>query len=70
MCADSVGVNGRLKTVYGIEVGHLMDIRKASYLKAHSANWQQGIGIVHVNDRKVTAYPVPLIGGKVPEGLL
>lgn len=38
-------------TLYGVEVGNLMDMRKASYLKAGTADWQQAIAVVHVNER-------------------
>lgn len=45
-------VNGKVTThLYGIETGHLMDIRKANYLKAGSANWQQAITLVEVDGK-------------------
>jgi hypothetical protein len=37
-----------------------MDKRKASYLKAGAANWQMGFGIIEVNEKNVTAIPVPV----------
>ncbi|RLV10211.1 hypothetical protein CTZ27_03015 [Streptomyces griseocarneus] len=44
----ATGYNGKLKTLMGLEIGNLMDIRKASYLKHGAANWQQAFGIVRI----------------------
>lgn len=56
----SQGFKGRFKTLWGFEVGNLMDGRQASYLKAGSANWQMGFGIIEVYDKNVTCIPVPV----------
>ena len=56
----SQGFKGRFKTVWGFEVGNLMDSRQASYLKAGAANWQMGFGIIEVYDKNVTCIPVPV----------
>lgn len=57
----SVGgkITGRL---FGFEVGHLMDLKKASYLKSGTANWQAGFGIIYT-DAKGNVHPtaVPII---------
>jgi hypothetical protein len=46
-------LNGKtLRRLHGMEVGHLMDIRKAGYLDAGSANWQQAFGVFHVSGTK------------------
>lgn len=52
---------GRL---FGLEVGHLMDLREASkmYLKLGTANWQQGFGILYVDKDKVYPSVIPLMG--------
>lgn len=48
-------VSGRVRgRLYGMEVGNLMDMRQADYLKAGTANWQQGFGILYVEARNVT----------------
>jgi hypothetical protein len=60
---DSVG-----KTVWGAEVGNLMDRKKASYLKSGVADWQQGFGVIHVdetNPRRTYAEVRPIVNGKV-----
>jgi hypothetical protein len=55
----TTSVNGRLtRTLWGFEVGHLMDMRKAKYAKTH--NWQQGFGVLYVDGSIVTPHPVPI----------
>ena len=62
----SYGYGGRVtKTVTGLEVGHLMDPRKADYLPGGSADWQQAFGILYCHSGKVTPVLVPVHpGGK------
>jgi hypothetical protein len=56
---------GRIsRELWGFEVGHLMDMEKASYLKAGSGNWQQGFGILIVDGGDVTPIPVPIRNGQ------
>jgi hypothetical protein len=58
---ESVG--GVMKrTIYGFEVGCLMDLSKAAYLepKAGSANWQMAAGVLYVDQRTGQSHPVPL----------
>lgn len=62
---ETTGLNGRTSTLFGLEVGHLMDLKQASYLKSGVANWQQGIGILVEKDRKVTPYAVPIVNGDI-----
>jgi len=43
-------LNGTMiQPIFGIEVGHLMDMKKAGYLKAASANWQQAIAVATID---------------------
>ena len=57
--AYTTGVNGKyVKTLFGFEVGNLMDMRKALYMKTH--NWLQGFGILYVDGKHVTPMPVPI----------
>lgn len=58
--AESSGYNGNVHTYWGMEVGHIMDLSKAHYLKHGAANWQQGIGIVYVSGNDVTPIAVPI----------
>ncbi|MFD4646301.1 metallophosphoesterase [Streptomyces sp. NPDC058441] len=66
----TTGHNGKLKTIYGFEVGHLMDVRKAGYLKNGPANWQKGFGLFYVGKYNATpqAIPVEDDGSFVVEG--
>ena len=57
---ETQGINGRVtRTLWGFEVGHLMDMRKALYSKTH--NWQQGFGILYVDGKNVYPVPVPIL---------
>lgn len=49
----SIGYGGKHRTLYGMEVGHLMDIKQAGYLKGGHANWQMGIGILYQRGTRV-----------------
>lgn len=68
--SHSVGYDGRVvQTLTGMEVGNLMDMRAAGYLKGAAGNWQQGFGLVHVDGRHVQATPIQISGRKfVVEG--
>lgn len=52
------GKTGR--TLWGLEVGNLMNQKQASYLKAGIANWQQAFGILYIDGNKVTPKLVPI----------
>jgi hypothetical protein len=58
------GLAGKGQLLWGIEVGHLMDIRKASYLKTGTANWSQGILTLIREGNDVTSFTPHLIGKK------
>lgn len=52
---ESRGFNGKINTLYGLEVGHLMDLSKAHYLKTGAANWQSAFAVLHIDQGR--AYP-------------
>lgn len=59
--SHSTGYDGRVtQTLTGMEVGNLMDMRQAGYLKGGAANWQQGFGIVHIDGPHVQATPISI----------
>lgn len=61
----TTGYGGRLKTLSGMECGHVSDIRKATYLDDVSADWQQGFGLLYTNGSVTVPVPVPIMpGGK------
>ena len=56
----TTSVQGKVtRTLWGFEVGNLMDMTKATYAKTH--NWQQGFGLLYVQKGTVTPVPVPII---------
>lgn len=46
------------RTIYGMEVGCLMELSQAAYLKSGGANWQLAFGIFFVDGRKVSPHIV------------
>lgn len=72
---DNAAYNGKIsRNLYGFEVGHLMDLKKADsaaggYLKYGGANWQAGFGILYVHEDSAHPVPVPIINNSfVVEG--
>jgi UDP-2,3-diacylglucosamine pyrophosphatase LpxH len=57
----STGYNGNVRSRWGLEVGHAMNVRQADYLKGGSANWQQAFGILRVKGRTVLPELVPVV---------
>ena len=57
---ESTGYGGKIRTIYGFEVGHLMDVRQAGYLKGGPANWQKGFGILYAGRYSATPLAVPI----------
>lgn len=53
-----------IRELWGFEVGNLMDMNKASYLKGGFANWQQGIGVLAVDGDNVTPIMIPFHKGR------
>lgn len=61
----SYGYAGKVnRSVTGMEVGHLMDLKKATYLAGGSGDWQQAFAILYVRSGRVTPVLVPIHGGK------
>lgn len=63
--AHTTGLGGKTSTLYGVEVGHMMDLKKAKYMRAGSANWQQACGYVSADGKQTAALHLPIINGKV-----
>lgn len=47
-------IGGKPQRRWGFEVGHLMSVKKASYLGGGVANWQTGFGILYVGKYDVS----------------
>lgn len=61
----STGYGGRITNqVWGMEVGNLMDMKLAQYLKGGTANWQQGFGLVTIDGKHVKPEIIPITGGR------
>jgi len=52
---------GKPKTVWGMELGNLMNYDNAKYIKAGLFTWQQGFGILHVEGKTVVPQLVPIV---------
>ncbi|WEB38743.1 hypothetical protein MOV08_05120 [Streptomyces yunnanensis] len=51
------------KKLTGVEVGHLMDVKKAGYLGgAGLSNWQMAFGLLYVDGSNVTPHIIPVNG--------
>lgn len=49
----TMGYGGTGKVLTGMEVGNLMDMRQAGYLKGGTGNWQQAFGILDIDGAHV-----------------
>jgi predicted phosphodiesterase len=52
------------RVVTGMEIGNLMNMKMASYLKGGTGNWAQGFGLLRVDGQHVKAEVVPISRGK------
>ena len=52
---------GKPKTIWGMELGNLMNYSSAKYIKAGLFTWQQGFGILHVDGKTVVPQIVPIV---------
>jgi hypothetical protein len=51
--------------LHGMEVGHLMRLDRASYLKGGGANWQQAFGIIDDTGKTPVPILVPIFNSRV-----
>ena len=58
--SEAVGYAGHLRTLTGIECGHMMTVAKASYLKNGWGNWAAGFTVLEVSGRQVTPTLIPM----------
>jgi hypothetical protein len=52
------------ETVFGLEVGHMVNVTLAGYLKGSTPNWQQGFGLLYVDGTHVKAEAIPILNKK------
>lgn len=63
--SDTIGYGGVVKRqVTGMEVGNLMNMKLAQYLKGGTGNWQQGFGLLTVEGKHVKPELVPITNGR------
>ena len=60
MSSYSEAIGSHYRPLYGVEVGNLMDRRKASYIRYGSANWQMGFAILEATGKNLTPTLVPV----------
>lgn len=53
-----------VKTVTGMEVGNLMDMRQAAYLQNATGNWQTAFGVLTVDQTHVKPEVIPISKGR------
>lgn len=56
------GYGGNQKTFWSMEVGNMMNMKLAHYLKGATANWQSGFALLTVDGSHVKPELVPIIG--------
>lgn len=62
---DTKGYAGKItKALWGMEVGNLMSMELATYLKGGTANWQQGFGLLTIDGKHVKPELVPIDNGR------
>jgi hypothetical protein len=65
ICSQTYGFDGEVKKlVTGVEVGHLMDQRRAAYLKGGTGNWQLGFALLTIDGQHVHPELVPIHRGR------
>jgi predicted phosphodiesterase len=58
--AFTEGIGASYRTLWGLEAGNVMDKKKASYLKAGSANWQMSVAIIETYGDRVSLMLIPI----------
>lgn len=64
LVSETIGMVSARRQISGMEVGHGMDLKHATYIKSGVANWQQAFGLVHVDGSLVQAELIPVQGGR------
>lgn len=60
----TLGYGGNQTTLWSMEVGNLMNMKLAQYLKGATANWQSGFALLTVEGSHVKPELVPIVGGR------
>lgn len=62
--SHTTGLGGKTDTLTGVEVGHIMDPRKVTYLKGGTGNWQQGFCVLSIDGKHVNPQLIPITQGR------
>lgn len=62
--SETVGFQGRYRSITGFEVGNGMLTSAATYIKSGTPNWQQAFGVLWVDGKHVTPELIPVVGGR------
>lgn len=61
----TTGLQGKTSTLTGMEVGHIMDTKKVTYLNGATGNWQQALGWLTIDKGHVTPFVLPVVNNKI-----
>lgn len=56
----TTGTTASHSVQWGMEVGNVMDMKRAQYLGHVTANWQSGFGMLHVEGKRVRPEVIPM----------
>lgn len=65
ICNLTRGREGVADVTTGMEVGHIMDPKKVTYLKGATGNWQQGVGWLTIDGKHVVPKFLPVSARKM-----
>ena len=57
----TTGVVGKTKTIWGMEVGHMMDLSQAKYIKAGLFTWSRAFGLLTIDKDTVHPKLIPIV---------
>lgn len=57
---STTGLGGKSDVLTGVEVGHLIDQTKATYLKGATGNWQKGFAVLEIDGKHVNPHLIPI----------
>lgn len=58
----TTGVMGKTRTIWGMEVGHMMNLNEAKYVKAGLFTWSRAFALLHVDGNNVFPQLIPIVG--------
>lgn len=57
----TTGIGGKTRTIWGMEVGHMMNLKEAKYIKAGLFTWTKSFALLHVDGNTVVPQLVPIV---------